>query len=408
MSSDLKPVVFAAHQDVVPTGDPAKWTHSPFKAYFDGEYLWGRGASDCKNNLIGLLSVLEELLSQSWRPKRTVILAFGFDEEVGGTRGAAHISALLEKRYGRDGIDFILDEGGMGLEIFGDSVFALPAVAEKGYLDVFLELRVEGGHSSTPPPHSGIGIMSALIVELEKHPFQPRLTKEIPYRGVLECQICYSKNAVEPWLSPSFLDSGDELELGNRIAESRGDAVRYSLQTSQSITIIQGGEKSNQLPDYVRAVVNYRIAPHESVATVKQSIEKILWPAAEQYNLDIESFGKATAPKKESRGQLTLTSRDDLEPAPLTPTSPKSKIWSLFAGTIRQVFEKSEEFRGRTVIPVGDIMTGEFLMEVIFVTRQIETDWIRKHRYYPLLESYTEHLQILSSSHRNAQRSPHG
>jgi Gly-Xaa carboxypeptidase len=136
-SSDLKPVVFAAHQDVVPAGDPAKWTHSPFKAYFDGEYLWGRGASDCKNNLIGLLSVLEELLSQSWRPKRTVILAFGFDEEVGGTRGAAHISALLEKRYGRDGIDFILDEGGMGLEIFGDSVFALPAVAEKGYLDVF-------------------------------------------------------------------------------------------------------------------------------------------------------------------------------------------------------------------------------------------------------------------------------
>lgn len=54
--------------------------------------MWGRGSSDCKNNLIGVLSALESLLEQGWKPSRTVIAAFGFDEEIGGHRGATAIA----------------------------------------------------------------------------------------------------------------------------------------------------------------------------------------------------------------------------------------------------------------------------------------------------------------------------
>lgn len=38
-------------------------------------------------------------------------------------------------------------------ELYG-AVFALPAVAEKGALDVRLELSASGGHSSIPPTHT--------------------------------------------------------------------------------------------------------------------------------------------------------------------------------------------------------------------------------------------------------------
>ena len=34
------------------------------------------------------------------------------------------------------------------------STFAMTAIAEKGYLDVRVEVATPGGHSSIPPPHT--------------------------------------------------------------------------------------------------------------------------------------------------------------------------------------------------------------------------------------------------------------
>ena len=96
-SKRLKPVMLTAHQDVVPASSPGRWIHPPYEAYFDGRHLWGRDASDCKNNLIGVMSTVEFLLEKNWMPKRTIILAFGFDEETGGVRGAAKISEHVQK-----------------------------------------------------------------------------------------------------------------------------------------------------------------------------------------------------------------------------------------------------------------------------------------------------------------------
>ncbi len=52
----LRPLMLTAHQDVVPDADESTWTHPPFSAYFDGTWLWGRGASDDKNSLTALMS----------------------------------------------------------------------------------------------------------------------------------------------------------------------------------------------------------------------------------------------------------------------------------------------------------------------------------------------------------------
>lgn len=43
----------------------------------------------------------------------------------------------------------LIDEGGGMAEQFGQA-FALPGVAEKGYLDVELQVLTRGGHSSVP------------------------------------------------------------------------------------------------------------------------------------------------------------------------------------------------------------------------------------------------------------------
>jgi Gly-Xaa carboxypeptidase len=119
--SSLKPLMLAAHQDVVPVADASSWSYPPFSAHFDGRWLWGRGASDDKNSLTALMSALETLLSNpSWVPKRTIIFALGFDEECSGRRGAGTIGPYLEKLYGSNSMALILDEGGMGLELLGN------------------------------------------------------------------------------------------------------------------------------------------------------------------------------------------------------------------------------------------------------------------------------------------------
>lgn len=106
----LKPLMLAAHQDVVPVADVSTWKYPPFSAHFDGQWLWGRGASDDKNSLTSLMSALEALLSNPlWIPRRTIILALGFDEECSGRRGAGHIGPYLEGLYGPDSSMYLGD-----------------------------------------------------------------------------------------------------------------------------------------------------------------------------------------------------------------------------------------------------------------------------------------------------------
>lgn len=79
-----------------------------------------------------MLSALERLLSRGWLPQRTLILAFGQDEEAHGTYGARRIAPILEDRYGRHGIEMIHDEGGAGIDDRLGVEMAVPALAEKG------------------------------------------------------------------------------------------------------------------------------------------------------------------------------------------------------------------------------------------------------------------------------------
>lgn len=110
---ELKPLVLMAHQDVVPVPDSTvdAWTHPPFSGFYDGKFIWGRGSSDCKNQLIAVMETIELLLDAGYEPKRTVVMSFGFDEEISGREGAGHLAPFLHDRYGDDGIAAIVDEG---------------------------------------------------------------------------------------------------------------------------------------------------------------------------------------------------------------------------------------------------------------------------------------------------------
>jgi Gly-Xaa carboxypeptidase len=126
-----------APQDVVPVEAHTipDWTHPPYSGHNDGRFVWGRGACDCKVVMNGQLLAIESLIEKGFVPRRTVLLAYGFDEEeVLAPQGAGELAKEIERQYGQNGIEFIVDEGnGIG-DAFG-AHFAAVATSEKGYLD---------------------------------------------------------------------------------------------------------------------------------------------------------------------------------------------------------------------------------------------------------------------------------
>ena len=132
--ASLKPYVFMGHQDVVPVLKVTenRWTYPPFSAHYDGRFIWGRGSTDCKNNVIGIFEAFETLLEKGYSPERTMIAAFGYDEEISGLRGAGALSKHIEDTKGKDSIDLVLDEGGLGVQKLYGAMFILPGLGEKG------------------------------------------------------------------------------------------------------------------------------------------------------------------------------------------------------------------------------------------------------------------------------------
>src|SRR5258705_9055838 len=96
----LKPMLLLAHQDVVPVeaGTESRWTEPPFAGRITDGEVWGRGAMDDKGNLMAVLEAVEPLIAEGVTPPRTIYLAFGHDEELGGMDGATPDAPLRASR----------------------------------------------------------------------------------------------------------------------------------------------------------------------------------------------------------------------------------------------------------------------------------------------------------------------
>ncbi|KDE09476.1 hypothetical protein, variant [Microbotryum lychnidis-dioicae p1A1 Lamole] len=362
----LKPSMLIAHQDVVPVDPSTKdqWTFPPYSGHYDkhSNSVWGRGSVDCKDVLSGILEAVELLVEKNWTPRRTVVLAFGFDEESKGIDGAGQLFKEVKRRYGEDGIAFLLDEGGLGVsaDFFGRPM-ALPGTGEKGYMDLTMTLHTPGGHSSIPPPHTGIGIMSSLIHNLESTEFEPRLSTTSPIFNLLQCAAAHGK--LDQSLKSAVLDGSQKGKKGKKgrkrlasLYAAQGRESRYLVTTSQAVDVISGGIKVNALPETVTAVVNYRISVDESTQFVKDRLLKHVGRLAKLHNLDVEAFGSTWRNASSSSliakgGLLRLsTGTTEIAPAPNSPIDGPS--WKVLAQSIRQTFK--DKYPDLVVSPAMD------------------------------------------------------
>ncbi|KAF8308589.1 carboxypeptidase S [Cantharellus anzutake] len=358
--ASLKPLLLMAHQDVVPVqaDTVTQWVRPPFSGYFDGEFLWGRGAWDDKQALIAILYpsslsivfhidhsfriTLETLLKHGYKPTRTIFFVSGFDEEIGGHFGAGRIASHFLSTYGENHFAMLVDEGAPQTAAFGARVAAL-GISEKGYTNVKVSVASPGGHSSVPPTHTSIGLLALALVHLEENPEPAHLTRTSPLYELYQCQAEHSPNFPEKLKRAlrKSLHNDKALKRAEKLlfTSEGGDVNRIYLHTTQAIDLIGGGVKVNALPELAWALINHRIATDSSVNATHSSIVDKLTPIARGLQLDFEAFGFNVTTELDPAGQLTLSHflDDDLEPAPVSP--PNSAPFQLLAGTIRETWE---------------------------------------------------------------------
>lgn len=265
----LAPLVLAAHSDVVPVDEESAWTNPPFGGVVADGAVWGRGTLDDKGSLVALMEAVEALVGAGHRPARTVYLAFGHDEEIGGRDGAARIAALLESR----GIApaMVLDEGSWILDgvLPGKFPVAGIAVAEKGYVSLELAASSAGGHSSVPPRLTAAGRVARAVHRVQSEPFPARL---IPTGEALLETI-----APHMELAPRLLMSNLWLFEPLVIRRFEGSPkTNAAVRTTTAPTMLAGSTKDNVLPERASAVVNFRILPGDSVGDVEARVRRIV------------------------------------------------------------------------------------------------------------------------------------
>lgn len=195
--------LFNGHTDVVPEGDPAKWTADPFRGVVKGDLIFGRGASDMKGALAAVAVSLRGIVDAGLELKGDVVFHAVADEEVNsvGTR------YMIGKGLARADMG-IVAEG----SVFGGEIVIRQAV--RG--DCWIRLKTLGKAAHASNPSTGINAvlnMSKLLLALDKLQLEHKPHKILP------------------------------------------------APTISAGTVIKGGTKTNVIPEYCEAEVDVRIVP---------------------------------------------------------------------------------------------------------------------------------------------------
>ena len=115
---EAAPLIFSGHMDVVPVSDREllQWECDPFAGIIKDDFLWGRGSSDMKGGLAGILTAMKYLKDHNIVPPGDIILAASVDEEnlMRGAKAMMHYPQLQAAK------GIIVCEG-TGLELIADS-----------------------------------------------------------------------------------------------------------------------------------------------------------------------------------------------------------------------------------------------------------------------------------------------
>ncbi|HYM18173.1 MAG TPA: M20/M25/M40 family metallo-hydrolase [Micropepsaceae bacterium] len=268
LNPNLPPVLLMAHLDVVPVvpGTEKDWAHGAFSGDIADGFVWGRGTIDDKGEVVAILDAAERLAAGGYQPQRTIMFAFGEDEEVGG-KGNGRIAKAIQAR----GMHFawVLDEGSpVANEPYpgARTPLALISTGEKGFLSLELTAHGTGGHAARPSRDLALPRLSNAILNVVNNPFVSDLDDiQRAKLRILTPMVPFGQRFMlaNLWLTKPLV---------MRTLEAQPDTAA-TLHTTISPTILEAGIKENVIPPTARAVINFRLHQRDTIRSVTDHVK---------------------------------------------------------------------------------------------------------------------------------------
>lgn len=263
-----KPLLIMAHTDVVNV-DPEKWTFPPFSATVDGDYVYGRGAVDDKDNLVAALMVMLELKRQNVQLDRDVIFLAESGEE-GATQFG--IEYMIEHHFGDIEAEYCLAEGGSVVRVNREVQYAAVQTVEK--LPYRIELLATGvaGHGSVPLQSNSVVRLSKAIAAIAdwRSPIRLNDTTAAYFERLATISPPEKAERYLSVLDPGRVAEADEYFIVN---EPRMSSI---LHSSLSPTIFDGGYRINVIPSEAAASVDFRALPDENIPEFLEAVRRVV------------------------------------------------------------------------------------------------------------------------------------
>lgn len=305
-NSNLKPILFLSHYDVVPVVgyNPEEatktesifnfndavtppinkvsedWEYAPFSGTVANGKIYGRGTLDMKCMLFSLMESANTLIEEGYQPERDIWFAFGHDEEVSGRQGALKVAAYFKEK----GLTFdaVYDEGGIITSPGSvmekiEKPLALVGVGEKGFLTLRLTVKGLGGHSSMPPAKSSLVYAAEIIEKLNTNQFPAQIIPPIAaFLNNIGGEMGFaSKLAIaNQWLLKPIL-------LGTLEKSPASNAL---IRTTTAVTMAKGSDAPNVLSSTSEVTVNFRLLPTNTIAQTMEHVQNI----CKGYDVDID------------------------------------------------------------------------------------------------------------------------
>jgi acetylornithine deacetylase/succinyl-diaminopimelate desuccinylase-like protein len=257
------------HLDVVPA-EPAEWSVPPFSGEVRDGYIWGRGATDMKNQVAAQAVALTRL-ARAGTPLAGEILFVATADEERGEHCGAHW--LVTEHPDLVRCDYLVNEGGGAFSTAGGVRLYPLTVGEKAFADFRITVHGRGGHGSVPlhdlNPIERLGRVIAALAGHDAAVAVAPLTARYIDRLV-----------ADPDLRTALKDPERARGAVRRLHELDAEAaylIEPLLGVTFSPTIVRGGgEAVNVIPSHAAVDVDCRMLPGQTGDDVRREVAAAL------------------------------------------------------------------------------------------------------------------------------------
>jgi acetylornithine deacetylase/succinyl-diaminopimelate desuccinylase-like protein len=268
-SGKRPPLLMLSHLDVV-EARRSDWSVDPFKLTEQDGWFYGRGTLDIKDGSAILVANFIRMKKEGYVPDRDLILALTAEEEGRGEYNG--VEWLVKNQRALIDAEYCINmDAGDPQEKNGMRINRTVQLAEKGVLNLMLEVKNPGGHGSLPGKENAIYRLAAGLIKMQAYQF-PTQFSEITRSYFSKMSSFASGQLAKDMKSVSQIPPNNEA-----IRRLSQQPYYNALMRSTCVaTMLDAGHAVNALPQSAKAICNCRILPGIPQSVVLKEIHDML------------------------------------------------------------------------------------------------------------------------------------